>query len=89
MSKYVDIRDLVRHIDKQSGKVFIGTKYQDSYLFYHDALSTMPDKDCLDWMEEEGILKRWIGPELGLNNQITIVDQDGNEKIIKYLGFRF
>ena len=41
----------------------------------------MTNKDCIDWMREEGILKRWILPELGMNDEIIVVDQEGNEKI--------
>ena len=81
MSKYCDVRDLVRYIDSTARETFKNTKYASSYLFYHDALISMTDKDCLDWMEQEGILKRWIRPELGCNDEIVICDEDGNEKV--------
>ena len=40
----------------------------------------MTDKDCINWMEQEGILKRWIRPVLGCNDEIVIVDENGVEK---------
>ena len=80
MTKYCDVRDLVRHIHDSTRDAFKGTRYETSYLFYHDALISMTDKDCLDWMEEEGILKRWIRPVLGCNDEIIVVDANGNEK---------
>ena len=58
MSKYCDIRDLVRHIHDTTRDAFKGTKHEQTYQFYHDALITMTDKDCLEWMEQEGILKK-------------------------------
>ena len=44
----------------------------------------MTDKDCIAWMEEEGILHCWIRPELGCNNEIIIADSNGTEKINRY-----
>lgn len=80
MKKFCDIRDLVRHIHDATRKFFKGTKYENTYLFYHDALSQMTDKDCKEWMRQEGILERWIRPELGMNDEIVIIDNEGNEK---------
>ena len=80
MKKYCCIKELVRHIHNETRLAFKGTKYESTYLFYHDALSTMTDIECREWMEEEGILKRWILPALGCNDAIVIVDVDGNEK---------
>ena len=80
MTKYCCIKDLVLHIDAATKDAFKGTKYEDSYLIYHDALSTMCDKDCKKWMDEVGILKRWIRPVLGLNDEIIIVDENGIAK---------
>ena len=77
MTKFVSIKDLVIHIHDKTKEAYKGTKYEDTYLFYHDALITMTDKDCIDWMEREGIRKRWIRPELGLNDEIVIVDTNG------------
>ena len=41
----------------------------------------MTDKDCIEWMKEEGIYKRWILPVLGLNNEISIEDSEGKTKV--------
>ena len=80
MKKYCCIKELVLHIHEETRQAFKGTKYESTYLFYHGALTTMTDIECRDWMEEEGILKRWILPEFGCNDEIVIVDDDGNEK---------
>ena len=87
MKKYASIKDLVQHINRKIAAAFKGIKYKSTYLFYHDTLSVMCDKDCLEWMEEEGILKRWICPILGCNNEITIVMENGEIKRNKnYVG---
>ena len=87
MTKYCNIKDLVLHINAKFSKAFQGTRYEETYLFYHDALTTMTDKDCIDWMEEKGILKRWIHPVLGLNDLIIVKDGNGNEESSKnYVG---
>ena len=80
MKQYCCIKELVRHVDNKSREAFKGTKYEESYLFYHDALITMTDSDCIEWMRQEGILKRWILPELGLNDEIVITDNEGKVK---------
>ena len=54
-----------------------------TYQFYHDALITMTNKDCLEWMEQEGILKKWICPIHSCNDEITITTEDGVEKVNK------
>ena len=81
MNKYCNVRDLVNYINNTAKDTFKNTKYAESYLFYHDALISMTDKDCLEWMEQEGILKRWIRPELGCNDEIVICDDEGNTKV--------
>ena len=88
MSKYCDIRDLVLHIDRESREAFKGTPFEESYLFYHDALTTMTDDECKEWMESKGILKRRIYPVLGLNDIIVITDSEGNEKTSKHYAGR-
>ena len=81
MSKYCDVRNLVCYINSSTKEAFKNTKHSESYLFYHNALISMTDKDCLEWMEQEGILKRWIRPALGCNDEIVICDEEGNEKV--------
>ena len=83
MTKYVNICNLVLFIDSKTTKAYKGTKFKHTYLWYHDALSTMTDNDCMKWMEDEGILKRWIQPILDLNDVVIIVDENGNEKLSK------
>ena len=66
------VKELVRHINEKTKQAYQGTKYEDTYLFYHDALSQMTDRDCVEWMREEGILSHWTRPVLGLNDCIEI-----------------
>ena len=83
MSKFVCVTELITHIFAETGKAFKGTKHEDTYLVYHDALSQMTDKDSKAWMEKEGLLHRWIRPVLGLNDLIEVEDDDGNVKSSK------
>ena len=55
---------------KASAEVFKGTKYQDNWYFYHDALSLLTAKGTVDWMREKNYLKHWILP-LGTLNEKT------------------
>ena len=77
MKKYCCITELVTHMNDTARAAFEGTKYQETYLLYHDALTSMCDKDCRKWMEEQGILKHWILPELGLNNEVITENAEG------------
>ena len=88
MRKYVCVTDMVQFMHDETAKIFKGTPYEDTYLFYHGVLSTMTDKDCIKWMEEKGILKRWIRPVYGLNNVIVIIDDEGKEKRSEHYGGR-
>ena len=77
MTKYCDACDLMCHIHDATRDAFKGTKHEETYQFYHDALIIMTNKECLEWVEQEGIL--WICPVLGCNNKIAVVDEDGVE----------
>ena len=61
-SGWVCITDLVRHINNETVTAFAGTKFKDSYFFYHDALTQMTCKRARTWMDKEGILKHWLLP---------------------------
>jgi hypothetical protein len=50
----------------ETEKLFKGSKYEDDWFVYHDALCLMTASDTKKWMEEQGYLKRWIRPMLGL-----------------------
>ena len=50
MTKYCDVHDLVSHIHDVTRDAFKGTRYKETYLFYHDVLISTTDKDCLDWI---------------------------------------
>jgi hypothetical protein len=61
-----------------SKKCYENTEHSNTYMFYHNALSVMTAKLCVEWMkqqkipgEETVVYDRWIKPELGLNNHIS------------------
>ena len=56
------ITDYVDHIWKESERVMQGTKHQDDWYVFHDALKIMTSKANKAWMQEKGYLKRWILP---------------------------
>jgi hypothetical protein len=62
MSQYVCVTQLVEHIVTESAKFFIGTEFEDTWVFYHDALLLITGNDTVEWMREYGFLKRWILP---------------------------
>ncbi len=74
----VCITDLVKHIEIQTKKYYKDTEHRDTYMFYHDALSLMTAKLCVEWMKQQKISGEdtvvydgWIKPELGLNDHIS------------------
>ena len=46
------------------------------------------DPTCLKWMEEEGILHRWLRPVLGVNDVVTVLDEDGKVRKSRRYGGR-
>ena len=68
MQKYVCITKLVEHIYKETEDAFKGTTHEDSWYFYHDALSQLTAKSTVRWMKEKGYYERWLIPQLGLNS---------------------
>ena len=51
-------------------EAYQGTKYENNFFFYHDALFLMMSAKNRRWMAEQGILKHQILPENGLNANI-------------------
>jgi hypothetical protein len=49
---------------------FLKATHEDDWLFYHDALWLTTAKETVKYMKEKDYLKRWILPELGLNDDI-------------------
>jgi hypothetical protein len=45
LSSYICVTELVKHMVKETKRVFKGTKYESNPLFYHDALSLMTAKE--------------------------------------------
>jgi hypothetical protein len=67
MSPFVCISEVVEHIVVETARIYKGTKKEDDWMFYHDALSLMTAKDTIKWMQEKDYLKRWILPMGGLH----------------------
>ena len=83
---YYSIKTLICHIDNESRRSFKGTKFEDNYYFYHDALTQMTDLKCVKWMKEEGIYERWIKPELGCNDEVWAMKDGELKKNTRYKG---
>ena len=57
MKKYVSINVLVKHMHDETQRVFQGTTHEDTWMFYHDALSLMTSKECQQYMVETGMMR--------------------------------
>jgi hypothetical protein len=66
LSPFVCVTKLVEHMWTETEKIFEGSKYENDWFIYHDALSLMTASDTKKWMEDKDYLKRWIRPKLGL-----------------------
>jgi hypothetical protein len=62
MSQYICVTQLAEHIVVESAKQFVGTEFEESWVFYHNALSLMTGTDTIEWMKQRDYLKRWILP---------------------------
>ena len=62
MKTYCCITDYIQHIHDESAAVIQGTRYENTWYFYHDALALMTSKTTKKWMLDQGIYKRWILP---------------------------
>ena len=72
MKNVCDIRSLVTHIFEESANVMKGTKHENDFVVYHDALNTMYAEENKDWMKTQMINGRsyhdiWVLPENDLN----------------------
>ena len=62
MAKYCCITKLIQHIHNKSANLFKGTKYENSWYYYHDALSLKTAKATVTWMKNNGVYSRWLLP---------------------------
>ena len=67
---------MLKHIVLQTQGLYKNTQFADEYYFYHDALSQLTHESCVEWMkmttipgESVCMYRRWVKPELGLNDQ--------------------
>ena len=44
-----------------------GTKHEEDWVFYHDALTQLKCQKTMEWMETNGYLKRWVLSMNGAN----------------------
>jgi hypothetical protein len=58
---------MVIHMAEETEKAMIGTKHEDDWYFYHDAISQMTCHKNKDWMQETGYIRQWILPLNQLN----------------------
>ena len=78
----VCVTELVTHIVRESAKVYKGTKYEHTWVFYHDALSLMTAKETVEWMKTQKVKEdssvtyhdKWILPQHGLNKAFRRFD---------------
>lgn len=71
LSSSVCITKMIKHMINEGQKKFKETQYQNSWVFYHNALKLMvANKTQKWWLESKGYLKRWIGPKRGVCNDI-------------------
>jgi len=76
----VSIETMMTHIFITSAAAFAGTKFADSFLVYHDALSQLTAGATKAWLKTQYIGVRsyfdiWIKPEAGLNAGTIFADR--------------
>ena len=76
MGPCVLITDYVEHIVRESQRGFNGTTHEKDWVFVHDALSLMRAKSCKTWMEQKGILHRWLLPSADLFDGYPDLDKN-------------
>ena len=85
MRDKVCVTDLVTHIHNTTKAAYKGTKYEDTYLWSHDALTQMFDKTCIEWMKEQGFYDRWLKPEMDISKEVCW-EKDGLKVSRRYNG---
>ena len=81
-SNSVLITDYISHMMEESRRVMAGTKHQEDWKVYHDALSLMTAKETKQWMQQKGYLERWILPSDDLyENMKDLKGKYGNNPI--------
>ena len=62
MSTNVVITDYIQHIMTESELVMKGTKYEGTWMIYHDTLSLMTAERTKQWMKDNNFFERWVLP---------------------------
>jgi hypothetical protein len=81
MSQYVCVTQFIEHIVTESAKLFIGTQFEDSWVFYLDALLLMTGSDTIEWMTKNNYIKRWILPVNELHQDDPTLKQYWNRPV--------
>ena len=83
LSQVVCVTKMITHMMKATEKAYVGTKYADSWMVYHDTLSLMTAKESKAWMKTQFIdvdapdnekvsyFDKWILPEMELNDEFV------------------
>ena len=61
-SSSIVITEYIKHMMEASAKVMKGTKHENDWVVYHDALSIMTAAPTKKWMVDNDYMKRWILP---------------------------
>ena len=62
-NKFVSINKLIDHIFIQTEKAFRGTKHEQNWMAYHEALSLFVAKELYEYMQMRGFFQHLIVPK--------------------------
>ena len=71
MNNSVMITDYITHMMEESERIMRGTKHQEDWVIFHDALSLMTAVETKEWMEKKGFLARWVLPSKDLYDNMN------------------
>ena len=72
LSAYCCVTTMILHMTKETANCYRGTPFENDWYIYHDALSLMTARETVNWMQQEDLLKRWILPLNGLNDEASL-----------------
>ena len=70
---YSCVSNMIEHMVGKKNRVFRGTTYKNYFLFNHDDLSLMTEKETFTWMKEKGYGEMWILPEIDIFNRDPVL----------------
>ena len=72
--KYIDVRELMKHVIKESKKAYEGTGMENSFMIFHDGLKQWWTPGAQEYMAEQGFKDR----------QLRILGEDNNALVPKH-----